>query len=128
MQTDIYVATAGVAATLLGFTIAALAFLVALPEDRPLLQRIRDEGLHAEILRRFSVSTGYLALAVLVALLGLFADREPSEQLTAETLGAGAYWIWALSFVLVPTAAWLARSLRALARVVPVVVAASRRR
>jgi hypothetical protein len=57
VQKGIYMTAAGVAATLLGSTIAALAFLVALPGDRPLLQRIRNEGLHAQILRRFSVST-----------------------------------------------------------------------
>src|SRR4051794_32423537 len=51
-QTNIYITMVGVSGTLLGFTLAGLAILLALPEDRPLLKRIRNEGLHGEILRR----------------------------------------------------------------------------
>lgn len=127
-QKDIYITSVGVGATMLGFTLAALSFLVALPEDRPLLQRIRDEGLHGKVLRSFAVSAAYLALMAFVAFVGLFFDRQPDRQLTGHELGTCSYWIWALVAVLVPSIAWLARSLRALADVIPVVVAATRKR
>jgi hypothetical protein len=38
----------------------------------------------------------------------------------AHALGAGSYWVWVLIAVLVPSMAWLGRSLHALLDVVPV--------
>lgn len=126
-QKDLYILCAGLATTLLGFNLAALTFLVALPEDRPLLQRIRGEGHHAEILRRFSRGCVYLGLVVVVSVVSVVVDRQPSSQLDAATLGASSYCIWALVAILVPTGVSLARSLHALIALIPVVIAATRR-
>jgi hypothetical protein len=127
-QKDIYILFAGLGTTLLGFNLAALTFLVALPEDRPLLRRIRAEGHHAEILRRFSRGCVYLALVVVASVVGLLVDRQPTSQATAHTLGTGGYFIWALVAAAVPAGTSLARSLRALIAVIPVVITATRDR
>jgi hypothetical protein len=127
-QKDLYILFAGLSTTLLGFNLAALTFLVSLPEDRPLLQRIRNEGHHAEILRRFARGCAYLGLVVVVSIVCLIVDRQPQDQLTAHTLGTGSYFIWLLAAAAIPAAVSLARSLHALMLVIPVVIAAGRTR
>jgi hypothetical protein len=127
-QSDIYAAVAGAAGTLLGFSLAALAFLVALPQEAPLLRRLRDQGTHDAILRYFASATVYLGVLLLMALVGLFVDRQPDQTLDVAHLGLGAYWVWTVVAFAVPGATWMVRATLALIGTLPVIVSAQRGR
>jgi hypothetical protein len=123
-QTTIYGSVVATAGTLLGFSLAALAFLVALPHDAPLLERMRAQGTHEQLLCWFAAAVPYLGLLLLAGLLGLGLDRAPKSALTAHQLGTGAYWIWTLVAFGVPSVAGMSRATLALMDTLPVIVAA----
>ncbi len=112
VQTTIYVALAGIAGTLLGFSLAASTFLISLAEDRPLLKRMKAQNYHRDIIEAFRRGGKYLALVVAVSLAGVGIDRAPDDALAGSQLGLGAYWIWVVLIVVAACSFWITRAAR----------------
>jgi cytochrome bd-type quinol oxidase subunit 2 len=114
-QGTFYSAVAGVAATLLGFLLAGVALVAALPTSLALIARARAEGQLRSAVTDLTRATLASAVTVLVALAGLVVDPQPGAPETRHHLSASALWVWIVLGSLIPTIAWLLRSVRAVA-------------
>jgi hypothetical protein len=111
-QGGIYGTVAGVAATLLGFLLAGVALLAALPTDLPLISRAREEGRLKEAIKDLSRATVAASVTVAVALAGLLVDPEPERGVARDDLPAETLWVWLMLASLIPTTTWLVRSMK----------------
>jgi len=68
-----YDATAAAAGPLLGFVVAAVAVLIALP-DRPSIERLRELAAYRALPRMLLVTAGMLTSTLLLTILGQTAD------------------------------------------------------
>lgn len=123
-QKTVYTTLAGASGTLLGFTLAAMTFLAAVPKDAPLLKRLHGEGQLEVVVTRFARLNVRAALLLGVALLGLVIDREPSGPLTAAHLGNGSYWCWPVTLIAASCAIGLVRAIAILLRLLESVLKA----
>jgi len=87
---SIYIALSAVAATLLGFMIAALTILLTIGGQR-ITKIYISSDLYPETLNLFHVTAVYLALTTITAILGLFVDRAPDS---GDPLSRRNPWIW----------------------------------
>lgn len=125
-QKTIYTTLAGTSGTLLGFTLAAMTFLAAVPKEAPLLKRLHGEGLLDVVVIRFARLNIRAALLLGVSLIGLVVDREPTSALTAEKLGHGAYWCWPVTLIAAACAVGLVRAISILLKLLRSVLHAHR--
>lgn len=110
-QKDIYITLLGACATLLGFTLAALTFIAAIPADSPILERLHGEGAFRNVLLKFWRATARLGVLLAVSLVGLILDRQPAAALDSKHLGDGAYWAWPTALAVLACAVGLTRAL-----------------
>jgi hypothetical protein len=95
-QSGIYIATSAVDATLLGFMLAALTILLTIGGRR--LTRIYVASpLYGKTLALFHGAAVWFGLGTVVALAGLFIDREPTSKLAI--LPSTSLWIWAVATI-----------------------------
>lgn len=125
-QKAMYTTLAGASGTLLGFTLAAMTFLAAVPKDAPLLQRLHGEGLLDVVVTRFARLNVRAALLLGASVVGLVADREPASSLAAKQLGDGAYWCWPVALITAACAIGLARAISILLKLLTSVLRARR--
>jgi uncharacterized integral membrane protein len=118
-QDTFYSTTASVGATLLGFLIAVVALLAVLPDDRPLIRKIRSQGLLRRTVRQVGRACFAMGIVTGCAILGLVVDRPPEEAVQAgDLLADGAYWIWVVAVTAIPAAVLLALSTATVIRVI----------
>jgi hypothetical protein len=100
-QESVYVALSAVAATLLGFMVAALTILLTLG-GRRLTVKFMESKLYGKTLGVFHVTAVYLAATMIAALAGLFVDHAPDA---GGPLERHNLWLWAVIGIAV-VAAW----------------------
>jgi hypothetical protein len=121
-QSNIYVAVSAVAATLLGFMIAALTILLMLNAER-VTRRYRESGLYGKTLMLFHESAVWLTALTVSAIAGLFVDPVHDGGLANSWWDAWVYLVCALA----TAAAWrLFYSLWVLRQVMGIVGAAAK--
>lgn len=121
-QVDIYGAVASVAGTLLGFTLASVAILIALG-DGPRLRQFYDTGLHDRTLRLFGRAARWMGITAGAALAGLFVDPKPAQPLAAgDDLPLQSLWLLVVGALLLVAAWRFVRCLLILDKVVAAVV------
>lgn len=102
-QTTLYSTMAEVGATIVGFSITGVAILAALPSDRPLVARLRQQGLLANAARDVSRAASATAVLTVASLLGIVLDPSPVAPIKqSSSLPLGAYWIWVVGAALLP--------------------------
>jgi uncharacterized membrane protein len=93
-QESVYVAMSAVAATLLGFMVAALTILLTIG-GRRLTVTFMQSTLYGKTLGLFHVTAIYLAATMLVAIAGFFVDRAPDES--DPRIQDHNLWLWTVT-------------------------------
>ncbi len=122
-QESVYVALSAVAATLLGFMVAALTILLTLG-GRRLTVKFMESKLYGKTLGVFHVTAVYLAATMITALAGLFVDHAPDA---GKPLERHNLWLWAVIGLAVISAWRFIFSLSVLRDIAEVVVADHRK-